>query len=248
MRIEHIGEATLYHADYLDVEIQSDIDAVLTDPPYGKTKCAWDSIPANMAAFWGKITPVAKDNAAVAVFGSGAFFADVVNSNRSIFRYELVYEKGNASGFLDANRKPLRAHELIAVFYRKPPEYHPQKACGEPYVRRRGGEAVVYNYARNVTTESADGLRYPRSVIRCKGHGGKSWHPTGKPVELMDWLVRTYTSEGQIVLDPFMGSGTTGVAVLKAKRRFLGVEKDVRWFDVACRRMEEAAKEAERAE
>ena len=89
---------------------------------------------------------------------------------------------------------------------------------------------------------------YPRSVIRCKGTGGKSWHPTGKPVDLMDWLVRTYTSEGQIVLDPFMGSGTTGVAALKAKRRFIGVEKDVRWFDVACRRMEEAAKEAERAE
>lgn len=244
MRIEHIGNATLYHTDYLDVELPPGIDAVLTDPPYGKTKCAWDSIPASMAAFWEKIAPVTKENAVVAVFGIGTFWVDVVNSNRPFFRYDLVYEKGPATGFLDANRKPLRAHELIAVFYRKPPEYHPQKTCGEPYVKRRGGEAaVVYNYARNATTENADGLRYPRSVIRCKGHGGKSWHPTGKPVELMDWLVRTYTSEGQIVFDPFMGSGTTGVAALNAKRRFIGVEKDVRWFDVACRRMEEAAKE-----
>lgn len=239
MRIERIGDATLYQADYRDVELPSGIDAVLTDPPYGQTRCAWDRAPADMTAFWEKIGPLVKENAAVVVFGAGEFFVDVVNINRRWFRYDLVYEKSLAVGFLNANRQPLRAHELMAVFYRKLPEYHPQKFRGKPYTVRGGNDrAAIYNSMHGVDTINHDGLRYPRSVIRCRNTSGKSWHPTEKPLELMDWLTRAYTSEGQLVLDPFMGSGTTGVAALKAGRRFIGVEKDEHWFNVACRRME----------
>lgn len=250
MRVEQIGGATLYLADYRDVELPTDLDAVFTDPPYGATACDWDSEPADMAAFWKKITPAIKENAAVVVFGAGTFFVDVVNSNRKWFRYDLVYEKAHAVGHLDANRRPLRAHELMAVFYRSQPEYHPQKFQGAPYrnnVFRRCPSRVYKEKKLVPAGSSPDGLRYPRSIIHCGGTGGKSFHPTGKPVELMEWLTRTYTSEGQTVFDPFMGSGSTGVAALKNKRRFIGVEREEKWFDVACRRLEEAAKETEHA-
>lgn len=133
MRIETIGNATIYLADYRDVDFPTGIDAVLTDPPYGKTDCDWDKEPADMQAFWEKINPSIKENAAVVIFGITHFFVDVVNSNRKFFRYDLVWEKSNAVGFLEAKIKPLRAHELIAVFYKKLPEYHPQMTAGKPY-------------------------------------------------------------------------------------------------------------------
>lgn len=245
MRVEHIGDATLYLADYRDVELPTDLDAVFTDPPYGTTACDWDSEPADMAAFWKKITPAIKENAAVVVFGAGTFFVDVVNSNRKWFRYDLVYEKALAVGHLDVNRRPLRAHELMAVFYRSQPEYHPQKFQGSPY-RNNGfkhDRTTVYGRQKIVLKScSPDGMRYPRSIIRCGGTGGKSFHPTAKPVELMEWLTRTYTGAGRTVLDPFMGSGSTGVAVLKNGRRFIGVEKEEKYFDIACHRIEEKVK------
>lgn len=251
MRVERIGGATLYLADYRDVELPEGLDAVFTDPPYGKTACDWDSEPADMAAFWKKITPAIKDNAAVVVFGAGTFFVDVVNSNRKWFRYDLVYEKAHAMGYLQANSRPMRAHELMAVFYQKQPEYHPQKWQGEPYINNgfKHDKTPVYRKQKTVfpVGSSPDGLRYPRSIIRCGGTGGKSFHPTAKPVELMEWLVKSYTGEGQTVLDPFMGSGSTGVAALRNGRRFIGVEREEKWFDVACRRLEEVAKEAEHA-
>lgn len=246
MRVEKIGNATLYLADYRDVELPADLDTVLTDPPYGKTGCDWDSEPADMAAFWKKIAPAIKENAAVVVFGAGTFFVDVVNSNRKWFRYDLVYEKALAVGFLSANRRPLRAHELMAVFYRKQPEYHTQKFQGKPYINNgfKHDRTTVYAGQKVIPYGSnPDGIRYPHSVIRCSGTGGKSFHPTAKPVELMEWLVKSYTGEGQTVLDPFMGSGSTGVAALKSGRRFIGVEREEKWFDIACRRIEQALKE-----
>ena len=249
MRVERIGGATLYLADYRAVELPTDLDAVFTDPPYGKTRCDWDSEPADMAAFWKKITPSIKENAAVVVFGAGTFFVDVVDSNRKWFRYDLVYEKALAVGFLDANRRPLRAHELMAVFYRKQPEYHPQKFQGKPYTDNGFKHDRTTVYARQKVVprgSNPDGMRYPRSVIRCGGTGGKSFHPTAKPVELMEWLTRIYTSGGQTVLDPFMGSGTTGVAALKNGRRFIGVEKEEKYFDIACRRMEKAVEDIQK--
>ena len=246
MRIERIGKATLYLADYRDVELQSDLDAVFADPPYGKTACDWDSEPADMEEFWRKVTPAIKENAAVVVFGMGTFFADVINSRRAWFRYDLVYEKSHAVGHLQVKSRPLRAHELMAVFYRKQPEYHPQKFQATPY-RHNGFKrchSQLYRQQKQVPfSNSPDGLRYPRSVIRCAGTGGKSFHPTAKPVELMEWLTRTYTGEDQTILDPFMGSGSTGVAALKNGRRFIGVERKEKIFDEACRRIEAATNE-----
>lgn len=246
MRVEKIGGATLYLADYRDVELPTSMDAVFTDPPYGKIACAWDSRPADMAAFWKKISPAIKENAAVVVFGAGTFFVDVVNSNRAWFRYDLVYEKAHAVGHLQVNSRPLRAHELMAVFYWKQPEYYPQKFQGKPYIKKgfKHDHTTVYRCQKRCPLSSnLDGLRYPRSVIRCGGTGGKSVHPTAKPVELMEWLTHTYTSEGQTIFDPFMGSGSTGVAAVKAGRKFVGVEMDEHWFEVACRRLEEAVEE-----
>lgn len=139
----------------------------------------------------------------------------------------------------------------MAVFYRRLPEYHPQKFQGKPYINNgfRYGRTPIYERLKvTPRSSSPDGLRYPRSVIHCGGTGGKSFHPTAKPVELMEWLTRTYTSEGQVILDPFMDSGSTGVAALKNGRRFIGVEREEKWFDVACRRLETAVKEADHAE
>lgn len=247
MRVERIGGATLYCADYRDVDLPTGIDAVLTDPPYGKTNCAWDKEAADLPAFWEKINPVTKENAAVVVFGTTHFYVDVVNSNRKNFRYDLVWEKSCPLGFLDANKKPLRAHELLAVFYRMLPEYHPQKTKGKPYTTKRHGFSELYSHTTpRIPTLCPDGLRYPRSVLFFNSGNHQSSHPTAKPVPLMEWLVRTYTSAGQTVCDPFMGSGSTGVAALLNNRRFIGVEREEKYFDIACQRLEDALREAQK--
>lgn len=252
MKCETIGNATLYLADYRDVEFPNNIDAVFTDPPYGITNCLWD-VQTDMKTFWSKVLSSIKENAPIVIFGAGLFYVDVVNSNREMFRYELVYEKSNAVGFLNANRCPLRAHELMAVFYNKLPEYHPQKFKGKPYIQNGYKDDVtkIYKSQRIVhRTSNIDGLRYPRSVLYMDDpdmHRKVTYdrHPTAKPVSLMEWLVNSYTSENQIVLDTFMGSGTTGIAAIKNKRHFIGVEKEQKWFDTACFRIEHEVQKIE---
>ncbi|WP_304737069.1 site-specific DNA-methyltransferase [uncultured Desulfovibrio sp.] len=257
MRIEKIGDATLYCGDCFDIlpTLQTTVDAVITDPPYGCTCADWDT-PIDLALFWEKILPCTKENTAICVFSQMPFTVDLVVSQKKLFRYDLVYQKQKATGFLNANKMPLRDHELILVFYRKLPTYNPQKFYkGTSSLRKTQRARWSTIYGKRLYESgmgSNDGSRYPRSVIHAPmeedffKYPGYDKHPTQKAVSVMLWLTKTYVNEGNIVLDPFMGSGTTGVAALKCGRKFIGIEKKEEYFDTACFRLEKALKEIEK--
>jgi site-specific DNA-methyltransferase (adenine-specific) len=168
-----------------------------------------------------------------------AFATDLINVGRKIFRYELIWEKGLALGFLNANRMPLRAHENILIFYKKLPVYHPQMSEGKPYVKKDSGAMSIYGRTKRHLPKTNHGQRYPRSVLRfasanAKNHG----HPAEKPLALFEWLIRTYTDEGSLVLDNCAGSGTTAVAAEKLGRRWLAIEQEPEYCEITKRRLE----------
>lgn len=173
------------------------------------------------------------------------FAADLVYSNRKWFRYEWIWHKPMAVGFLNANRMPLRAHENILVFYEKLPKYHPQKTLGKPYVNN-GCAAQSANYGKyfSVPSISLDGARFPIDVIRfSNANSAKKIHQTEKPIDLLEYMIRTYTDEGETVLDSCMGSGSCGVACRHLGRNFIGIEKDAGYFEAAKKRIEEAERQ-----
>lgn len=181
------------------------------------------------------------------VFADIRFAVDVISSNKKYFRYEWVAEKNNATGFLNAHKMPLKAHDLILVFYKHLPTYNPQYTYGKPYTAKRTGRNTpnYNNFARSVT-ESKDGRRFPRDVIKYKTHiyKGKhktgTGHPTGKPQKLMEYFIKTYTNKGDTVLDCFMGGGSTGAAAVKLERNFIGIEKDSNIFKFCERNIKSA--------
>jgi site-specific DNA-methyltransferase (adenine-specific) len=221
------------------------VDLVLCDLPYGTTACKWDSV-LPFEALWAEYRRIAKPNAAIVLTAAQPFTSALVMSNRAMFRYSLVWDKVNKyTGYANANRMPLRRHEDILVFYGRLPVFNKQMVAGVSYKysRRKNTEAHMgANGLTDRTGGSETGERNPFSIISIKGDNKKEagLHPTQKPVELMDYLVRTYSDPGQIVLDNCMGSGTTGVAAIGAGRRFIGIEKDERYFATAQRRIEEA--------
>jgi site-specific DNA-methyltransferase (adenine-specific) len=207
------------------------VDLILCDLPYGTTSCAWDSIiPFDM--LWAEYLRIAKPNAAIVLTASQPFTSALVMSRADIFKYSWSWVKTNCSGFANAKKQPLRSFEDVAVFYRKQPTYNPQgvirlekardrtKATGE-FMGRTGFRD---GYAQEFTN-------YPKNVLNIASERGL--HPTQKPVDLMEYLVRTYTNEGDLVLDNCMGSGTTGVACANTGRRFIGMEMDAGYFAIA---------------
>ena len=226
------------------------IDLVISDLPYGKTKNKWDSI-IPFEKMWKEINRIAKDNAAVIFFSQGIFYVDLVNSNRKNFRYDIVWDKVLTSGHLNAGRMPLRSHEQLAVFYKKMPVYNPQFTEGIPLhsVGKKNGVPVKNgknngNYGTFIPNDRRAGSteKYPKSIQRFqKPHPSLGIHPTAKPVELLEWIIRTYSNKGDAVLDFCMGSGSTGVACLNTNRRFIGMELDEVYFATAQRRMNEAS-------
>ena len=237
----------LRHGDCL--ELMRDIpdgsvDLVLCDLPYGTTNCAWDSV-IPFAPLWENWHRVCKEDAAVVLFCQFPFAGKVFSSNESEFRYEWIWEKDRATGFLNANKMPMKAHENLLVFYRKMPNYHPQWSYGKPYRSFRGKRTVaVYGQFGEAKTES-DGRRYPRDILSFRRVGviDENLHPTQKPVALLEYLIKTYTDAGETVLDNTMGSGSTGVACVNTGRSFIGIEKDDRYFEVARKRIEDAERE-----
>ena len=231
----------LYHGDCLKVMKaipDSSIDMVLCDLPYGKTHNAWD-IPIDLSALWEQYRRIIKTNACVALFGQGAFCADLIESNRKMFRYDLIWHKNTHTGFLNANRMPLRCHESILIFYQKLPPYHPQKTDGRPYFRsHRKQGSVNYGKQGDNSTRNPTGRRMPQSIVTISKSTGRMLHPTEKPVTLLEWLIQTYTDEGAKVLDNCRGSGSTGEAALKTGRSFIGIEKDEQYFKVASERLQ----------
>ena len=218
------------------------IDLILTDPPYGTTQCKWDSV-IPFEPMWAELKRVIKPNGAIVLFGAEPFSSLLRCSNIKDFKYDWVWEKSKATGFLNSKRQPLRAHEIISVFYSKPPTYTPQMTEGVAYnkgVRKEQTQNDVYGSFDQVEVKS-DGLRFPRSVQYFKtaeSEGG--FHKTQKPVALLEYLIKTYTQENETVLDFTFGSGSTGVACVNTNRNFIGVELNDNYFNIAENRIQEA--------
>jgi len=214
------------------------VDMVLTDPPYGTTACKWDSV-IPFEPMWEQLKRVTKKNGAIVMTASQPFTSALVMSNVKMFKYEWVWDKVNKyTGSLQANKRRLRRHEDILVFYYSQPTYNKQWREGEPYsvTRTKGhGEYLNNQDARVKRYGVNDGKHNPCSVLPIKADNKKEagLHPTQKPVALMEYLIKTYTNEGETVLDFTMGSGTTGVAAKNLNRDFIGVELDEEYFKIA---------------
>ena len=193
-----------------------------------------------MAKIFGEI----KKNAAIVLFSQLPFMVDLINSNRKMFRYEWIWEKPLATGHLNSNRMPLKAHENILVFYRQLPTYNPQFTQGKPrtYVVPDGLANKCYHKKKGLTTYNDGTKYYPRDVQKfnvVQGHTPR-YHSTQKPVDLLEYLIKTYTNEGELVLDATMGSGSTGVAAINTGRRFIGFELEKNFYEIAKKRIDEA--------
>lgn len=220
------------------------VDMVLCDLPYGTTQNRWDSV-IPLAAMWSLVWTCMKAEGA-AVFTAQTPFDKVLGvSDLPNLKYEWVWQKESGSGHLNAKRAPLKNHENVLVFCRKSPVYNPQMREGvKPYTQVQGKpKSTNYGTQTGAVTVS-DGTRYPLSVLDFARDKSKV-HPTQKPVALMDYLIRTYTNPGEVVLDFTMGSGTTGVAAMQSGRRFIGIERDEGYFQIACDRIEKARTEAD---
>jgi len=232
----------LIHGDCL-VEMthlsDASIDMVLCDLPYGVTKNSWDVV-IPFDALWKEYKRVVKENGAIVLFGSQPFTSLMVTSNMGMFRYALVWEKNKFSDFLNAKRKPMKTNEDIVIFYKKQPTYNPQYWYSTPYTRWNTQKAVDkqtnYGSHKENYVESEDGKRLPTTVLKFN-RIERPQHPTQKPVDLLEWLIRTYTNEGQTVLDNCMGVGSTGVACKNTNRNFIGIELEKHYFDIATERI-----------
>ena len=217
------------------------VDMVLCDLPYGTTACSWDSvIPMNK--LWEQYNRVCKPNAAMVFTAVQPFTTVLAASNLENFRYEWIWEKPQGTNPMNAQVMPLKAHENILVFYNKKPTYNPQMWYSTPYSgfssnTKKIGE--VYGEATSKHRDNPDGSRYPKTILKFKQE--KGFHPTQKPVDLMRYLIRTYTNEGDVVLDNTMGSGTTCVAAALERRQYIGMESDAGYYDIAVSRVSEVA-------
>ena len=240
-----VSGSTFVNADCFDVfpfiEDKS-IDAIICDLPYGTTACKWDSI-LPFEKLWEHYNRVIKDNGVIILFGREPFSSKVRLSNEFNYRYDWIWEKSKATNFLFAKQMPLIAHEDIMIFYKKLPTYNPQKTKGKPYNKgfeKRNEIEAVGKIGNGNLIINESGERNPRSVIyfRTAESEGKL-HPTQKPIELIEYLIKTYTNEGDMVLDNTMGSGTTNLACIKLNRKSIGIEKEKQYYDVAVRRASE---------
>lgn len=231
----------IYNADcmeWLDLLDEGCCDMLFSDWPYGTTHCHWD-IPLPLSEIWPKLKRVVKPNGAIVLFSAQPFTTDLIMSNRKMFRYEIIWEKTQVSNQLNAKKQPLRTHENICVFYQRAPVYNPQmrtvarKDIGR--TRKNGTGTQQYNeYRKPDWTYTETGERYPTDVIHFSNWNGALFgktenatkHPTQKPVELCEWFIKTYTNEGETVLDNCAGSGSIPLAALNTSRNFYACEKD----------------------
>ena len=231
------------------------VDMILCDLPYGCTNrnspsAKWDNV-IPFPQLWDAYRRVIKDNGAIILFGTGMFTAKVMQSNEKWWRYNLIWKKGDrVTGFLNARRQPCRNHEDIIVFYKKQPTYNPQMEKCEPHKRnhsRGNGQHKetnnIYGKYMEVKTVVTD-EKFPKSVITVQPEHKDFFHPSQKPIELLEWLIKTYTNEGETVLDNCTGSGSTGVACVKTGRNFIGIELDEQYFAIAQKRIESTVSSA----
>jgi site-specific DNA-methyltransferase (adenine-specific) len=217
------------------------VDMVMTDPPYGTTACKWDSI-IPFEPMWEQLKRITKDNGAIVMTASQPFTSALIMSNVKMFKYELIWDKVNLyTNFLNSSHQPLRRHENVLLFYKSKPTYNKQWRTGQAYATPRpSGFAEIYGSQRPNASKNDGQHHNPCSVIDIKSDlkSEKGLHPTQKPVALMEYLIKTYTNEGETVLDFTMGSGTTGVAAKNLNRKFIGIEMDETYFKIAKERIE----------
>lgn len=233
------------------------VDLILCDLPYGTTRNKWDSV-LDLELLWKQYNRIIKDRGVILLFAQTPFDKVLGVSNLKDLRYEIIWQKTAPTGFLNAKKMPMKAHENILVFYKKLPTYNPQMTQGHPRkvtskssrkksVERQQGKSEVLASNYNSYGESQVGYdsteRYPLSVqIFAKDQQKENYHPTQKPVALLEWLIKTYTNEGDLVLDNCMGSGSTGVACVNTNRDFIGIELTEQYFKIAQSRIEKAVK------
>lgn len=239
----------LYLGDCLEVmdkliEQGIKVDAIITDPPYGTTKCKWDSI-IPLDEMWERLNKLIKYNGAIVLFGSQPFTSNLIMSNIKNFKYEWIWHKNKGGNPLNAKKIPMKQHENICVFYKKTPTYNPQmeERYGQGKSRAKykiqGGrfkDDRVYGEVDHIVRNTQySELRNPQTVQFFNVERG--YHPTQKPIALMEYLIKTYTNEGELILDFTMGSGSTGVACLNTNRRFIGIELEEKYFNISIDRI-----------
>ena len=243
--MKKIHNCELYHGDCFDIFPlipDKSIDAIIADLPYGTTQNKWDSI-LPLDKLWEDYERIITDNGIVLLTSSQPFTTTLINSNFKLFKYDLVWHKRTLGGVLNAKKMPLRSHETILVFYKKLPTYNPIKSFGNKVcgIKKHTVNSENYRNTNKITDYIDDGSRYPTSVIDITGVVNNSKekvkHPTQKPIKLLEYLIKTYTNEGNLVLDNTMGSGTTGVACVNTNRNFIGIEKDENYFNIAVERI-----------
>ena len=224
------------------------VDAIICDPPYGTTACKWDSV-IPFEPMWERLNKLIKKQCPIVLFGSEPFSSALRMSNVKNFKYDLVWNKNLCKNPGLAKIRPLPSFENIIIFGKGKITYNPQTEAGKAYtdIRKKStkvhnGNEHKYGFSGNTVNVINKGTRYPKSVITIKNPNRKGQHPTQKPVALMEYLIKTYTNENELVLDFTMGSGTTGVACKNLNRDFIGIELDKGYFDIAEDRIENARK------
>ena len=245
VRVELLANRpVLLHGDCLKLMFDlpsNSVDMVCCDMPYGTTQNKWDTVlPLDM--LWHHYDRIVKDRGAVVLFAQTPFDKVLCCSKLNLLRYELIWEKTKPTGHLNAKKMPMKAHENILVFYRKLPTYNPKKTTGHKPVNsytKHTDDGECYGATKLGVSGGGNTDRYPRS-IQVFSHDTQlsKLHPTQKPVALVEWLVSTYTNEGDTVLDNCMGSGTTGVACKNLNRKFIGIELDEKYYEIATKRIE----------
>lgn len=219
------------------------IDMILCDLPYGTTACKWDSV-IPFEPLWEQYNRIIKENGAIVLFGSEPFTSLLISSNIKLFKYDIVWDKVNCSSGILAKKRPLKSHENICIFYKKQPTYNPQMTKGTKWHRSGAKQRKLAGiYGQDKTVERKGGSdetewKYPKSILTVSNADNtKRVHPTQKPTALCEWLIKTYTNEGETVLDNCMGSGSTGVACVNTNRNFIGIELDENYFKIAKERI-----------
>ena len=225
------------------------VDAIITDPPYGTTACKWDSV-IPFEPMWQQLNRIIKPKGAIVLFGSEPFSSALRMSNIKNFKYDWIWQKNRGSNFALVKYQPMKEHEIVSVFSNKTHNYYPikQKRKGKGLERIKGNyniskaSKIAAGIKQTITTTQGQELRQPSSIqkFNTTEKGIKREHPTQKPIRLMEYLIKTYTNEGETVLDFTMGSGTTGVAAVNTKRNFIGIELDDKYYDIAKQRIEQA--------
>ena len=237
---EYLSMVDLYEGDCLNILpklADNSVDMLLVDLPYGTTACKWDSV-IPLDQLWNQYNIICKKNAAMVFTAAQPFTTILASSNIENFKYEWIWEKPQGTNPMNAKVMPLKSHENILVFYRKKPTYNPQMWYSTPYSGFSSNVSKigeVYGSQQSKHRDNPEGSRYPKTILKYKQE--KGLHPTQKPVGLMEYLIKTYTNEDEIVLDNTMGSGTTGVACMNTNRKFIGIESDKKYFDIAKQRI-----------